>query len=59
MLAWLGFLILGGRNMEFLKKISIKRAIMHNFWLKLMALVIAILVWLYVSGSITGGGRII
>jgi len=45
--------------MEFLKKISIKRAIMYNFWLKIMALVIAILVWLYVSGSITGGGRII
>ena len=45
--------------MEFLKKISIKRAIMYNFWLKLMALVIAILVWLYVSGTITGGGRVI
>ena len=45
--------------MEFLKKISIKRAVIHNFWLKLIALVIAILVWLYVSGAITGGGRTI
>ncbi len=43
--------------MEFLKKISIKRAIMHNFWLKLISLIIAIFVWLYVSGTITGGGR--
>ncbi len=45
--------------MEFLKKISIKRAITYNFWLKLTALVIAIFIWLYVSGAITGGGRII
>ena len=43
--------------MEFLKKINIKRAIMYNFWLKLMALVIAVFVWLYISGAITGGGR--
>ncbi|MCK4912624.1 MAG: hypothetical protein KAS05_02745 [Candidatus Omnitrophica bacterium] len=43
--------------MEFLKKISIKRAVMYNFWLKLMALVIAIFVWFYISGAITGGGR--
>ena len=43
--------------MELLKKISIKRAIMYNFWLKLISLVIAIFVWLYVSGTITGGGR--
>ena len=43
--------------MEFFKKISIKRAIMYNFWLKLISLIIAILVWLYVSGTITGGGR--
>ena len=45
--------------MEFWKKISIKRAIMHNFWLKFMALIVAIFVWLYVSGVITGGGRVI
>ncbi len=43
--------------MEFLKKISIKRAITYNFWLKFIALIIAIFVWLYVSGVITGGGR--
>ncbi|MCK4519959.1 MAG: hypothetical protein KAT96_02210 [Candidatus Omnitrophica bacterium] len=43
--------------MEFLKRISIKRAITHNFWLKLISLVIAIFVWLYVSGAITSGGR--
>lgn len=45
--------------MEFFKKISIKRAIIYNFWLKLTALIIAVLVWLYVSGTITGGGRVI
>jgi hypothetical protein len=43
--------------MEFLKKISIKRAVMHNFWLKLISLAIAACVWVYVSRLITGGGR--
>jgi hypothetical protein len=43
--------------MEFLKKFDIKKAITYNLWLKLIALVIAILVWFYVSGVITGGGR--
>ena len=43
--------------MEFLKKINLKRAITNNFWLKLVSLVIAIFVWLYVSGVITRGGR--
>jgi len=43
--------------MELLKKISIKRAILYNFWLKFIALVIAVFVWLYVSGAITSGGK--
>ena len=43
--------------MEFLKEINIKRAITHNFWLKIISLIIAILIWVYVSGAITGGGR--
>ena len=44
--------------MEFLKKISIKKAITHNFWLKLLSLIIAIFIWFYVSGEITKGIRI-
>jgi len=43
--------------MMFLKSIDIKKAVTHNFWLKLVSLIIAILIWLYVSGAITGGGR--
>ncbi len=44
--------------MEFFKKISIKKAIMHNFWLKLISLIIAASIWYYVSGEITKGIRI-
>lgn len=43
--------------MRFLKEIPlrIKLAITNNFWLKLISLVIAIIVWLYVSKEITKG----
>jgi len=44
--------------MEFLKKINIKKAIMHNFWLKVISLIIAAFIWFYVSGEITKGIRI-
>ncbi len=43
--------------MKILKKINIKKAVTHNFWLKLISLVIAIFVWLYVAATITGGGQ--
>ncbi|MCF7907915.1 MAG: hypothetical protein K9L86_03435 [Candidatus Omnitrophica bacterium] len=43
--------------MEILKKINIKKAITHNFWLKLLALILAVFVWLYVAATITGGGQ--
>lgn len=40
------------------KKIDIKRAITYNFWLKVISLAIAIVVWYYVSGEITQGIQI-
>mgnify|MGYP001245271084 CR=1 FL=1 len=42
--------------MEF-KDIKIKEIITNNFWLKVISLIIAILVWFYVAGTITGGGK--
>ncbi|MBU2043706.1 MAG: hypothetical protein KJ977_02925 [Candidatus Omnitrophica bacterium] len=39
------------------KNFNLKKAVTHNFWLKLIALVIAVFVWLYVAGTITSGGR--
>ncbi|MDP2922324.1 MAG: hypothetical protein Q8O30_01190 [Candidatus Omnitrophota bacterium] len=44
--------------MKFWKKIKIKELITYNFWLKLASLIIAIIVWLYVSGEITKGVKI-
>jgi hypothetical protein len=44
--------------MNFLKKINLKNAVMHNFWLKLMSLVIAAIIWFYVSVEITKGIRV-
>lgn len=40
--------------MNILKKIHIKKESTYNLWLKIISLVIAILVWLYVNGVITG-----
>jgi len=37
------------------KEIDIKKLILHNLWLKVISLGIAILVWLYVKGEITKG----
>ncbi len=37
------------------KKIDIKKAVSYNFWLKIISLIIAIIIWYYVSGEITQG----
>jgi hypothetical protein len=42
--------------MEFFNNFNIKKAFTHNFWLKLVSLAIATLVWFYVVSSITAGG---
>lgn len=41
-----------------IKKINIKKALTNNFWLKIISLVIAVIIWLYVSGEITKGVRV-
>ena len=38
--------------MNFLKKLSIKKLIVNNFWLKVISLIIAIIIWLLASGLI-------
>ncbi|MCF7894616.1 MAG: hypothetical protein K9L69_00530 [Candidatus Omnitrophica bacterium] len=43
---------------KWIKKIDLQKAITYNFWLKLVALIIAIIVWYYVSGEITQGIQI-
>ncbi|MFA7677858.1 MAG: hypothetical protein WCY34_06825 [Candidatus Omnitrophota bacterium] len=43
--------------MDFFRRINIKRAFTYNFWLKLTALIVAVFIWLYISGLITSGGR--
>lgn len=41
-----------------LRKINVKELITYNFWLKVVSLVLAIIVWLYVSNEITKGLKI-
>ncbi|MCK9615249.1 MAG: hypothetical protein M0R48_07095 [Candidatus Omnitrophica bacterium] len=41
-----------------LRKINLKELVTYNFWLKLISLVLAIIVWLYVSSEITKGVKI-
>ncbi|MCF7874900.1 MAG: hypothetical protein K9L87_04745 [Candidatus Omnitrophica bacterium] len=43
---------------RWIQKIDLKKAVTYNFWLKLIALVIAVIVWYYVSGGITRGIQI-
>lgn len=43
---------------KWIKKIDLKKSVTYNFWLKLIALAIAIIVWYYVSGEITQGIQI-
>ena len=38
-----------------LKKINLKELVTYNFWLKIISLGIAIVVWIYVSNEITKG----
>ena len=44
--------------MGFFEKINIKKAITHNFWLKLISLIIAAIIWFYVSAELTKGIKI-
>ena len=44
--------------MKFSQKLDIKKAITNNFWLKVISLIVAIIIWLYASGEITKGVRI-
>jgi hypothetical protein len=41
--------------MSFLKKIKIKEIITNNFLLKIISLILAVIVWLLMSGVITKG----
>jgi len=41
-----------------LRKINLKELITYNFWLKIVSLILAIIVWLYVSNEITKGVKI-
>jgi len=43
---------------EHIREISIKSFVFNNFWLKLVALGIAIITWLYVNGELTRGIRV-
>jgi len=43
---------------EHIKEVSIKIVVLNNFWLKLLALGIAIIIWLYVNGELTRGIRV-
>ncbi|MDD5195192.1 MAG: hypothetical protein PHQ96_05950 [Candidatus Omnitrophica bacterium] len=44
--------------MKIFEKINIKKALTHNIWLKIASLIIAIIIWLYVSGEISRGVHI-
>jgi len=37
---------------------DLKYTFLNNFWLKLISLIIAIIVWLYVNGELTEGIRL-
>lgn len=40
---------------ERIKNISLKKIVVNNFWLKVIALLMAIIIWLYVNGELTKG----
>ena len=44
--------------MKLSSKINIKKAITHNFWLKLISLIMAAIIWFYVSAELTKGIKI-
>ncbi|MCM8773700.1 MAG: hypothetical protein NC820_03065 [Candidatus Omnitrophica bacterium] len=41
-----------------LKDISFKGIIWHNFWLKVISLIVAIITWFYVNGELTKGIKV-
>jgi hypothetical protein len=41
--------------MKFQLNLNLKNAIIHNFWLKIISLVMAIITWLYASGELASG----
>ena len=43
---------------EYIKEVSIRNVIFNNLWLKMVALGIAIITWLYVNGELTRGIRV-
>ncbi len=43
--------------MELFKMFDLKKALTNNFWLKIASLAIAVLLWFYIIGTITGGGK--
>jgi hypothetical protein len=43
------------RNKIQYKDFSIKALFVHNLWLKIISLVIAIVTWLYVNGELSSG----
>lgn len=43
---------------KWVKKIDFQKALTYNFWLKLVSLIIAIIIWYYVSGEIVQGIQI-
>ncbi len=45
-------------GMQHIQEIGIKKLILNNFWLKIIALGVAIATWLYVHGEISRGIRV-
>jgi len=45
-------------KMKFPEKINFKKLITDNFWLKLISLIVAIIIWFYVSGEVVKGVHI-
>ena len=43
---------------EYIKEVSKRNVIFNNLWLKMVALGIAIITWLYVNGELTRGIRV-
>ncbi len=43
---------------KWFKKISFRKAFTNNFWLKVISLIMAVIVWYYVGSEITRGIQI-
>ncbi len=43
---------------EYIEDLSVKKMVTNNFWLKLVALGIAIITWFYVNGELTRGIKV-